>query len=151
LIGYLLDTNVISEVGRSRVDPAVINWINAQPENVLFLSVLSLGEGDLGLAKLNPADAERVRLSIKWQGIEERFEGRILPVSNAIVRRWGSLSGIIKKGGKAAPVIDTLLAATAIEHNLYLVTRNTDDVRLTGAALFNPWKENPANFPLTTT
>jgi toxin FitB len=150
LIGYLLDTNVISEVGKGRPDPAVLDWINGQPEEALFLSILSIGEGDRGLATLDPAHPQRARLAIKWQAIEERFQGRILPVSNEVVRRWGTLSGVIKKSGQAAPVIDTLLAATAIEHDLYLVTRNTDDVHLTGAALFNPWKENPANFPLST-
>lgn len=148
MIGYLLDTNVISEAGKSRPDPAVFAWINAQSDDTLFLSILSIGEGARGLAMLDPSHPERARLTIKWQAIEDRFEGRILPVSDEVVRRWGALSGVIKKSGNAAAVIDTLLAATALEHNLYLVTRNTADVHLTGAALFNPWTDNPANFPL---
>lgn len=148
MIGWLLDTNVISEVGKRRPSERVIAWLADQPEETLRLSILTLGEGDQGLAMLDADDAERARLSLKWQALEERFEGRILPVSDAIVRRWGSMAGIIRKSGRQASVIDTLLAATALEHDLYLVTRNTEDVQSTGAALFNPWKDNPANFLL---
>jgi hypothetical protein len=148
LIGWLLDTNVISEIGRRQPNPKVAAWVNAQPEESLFISVLSLGEGDKGLAKLDPENPERVRLTTKWQAIEERFEGRVLTVSDAIVRRWGAISGVMSRDGRPVPVIDTLLAATALEHDLYLVTRNTEDVAPTGAAIFNPWKDNAPNFPL---
>jgi hypothetical protein len=76
--------------------------------------------------------------------VELRFTGRTLSISDAVVRRWGRLSGTIQQTtGKAPPVVDTLLAATAIEHDLCLVTRNVRDVRDTGAALFNPWTDDP--------
>lgn len=84
----------------------------------------------------------------KWQAIEDRFAERILPVTDAIVRRWGAISGATQRAGMHAPVIDTILAATALEHNLYLVTRNAEDVQLSGASVFNPWIDNPHNFTL---
>jgi predicted nucleic acid-binding protein len=148
LIGWLLDTNVISEVIKRQPDERVVSWLADQPEETLYVSVLTLGEGDQGLAMLDPENQERARLALKWQGLEERFQGRILSLSDTIVRRWGSIAGVIRRKGRHASVIDTLLAATALEHNLYFVTRNTDDVLLCGAALFDPWKDNRANFPL---
>lgn len=81
--------------------------------------------------------------------MELRFSNRILSLDNTIVRRWGELSGRIKmQSGHAQPVIDTMLAATALEHELYLVTRNTKDFALSGAAIFDPWNDTPDRFPL---
>jgi hypothetical protein len=66
------------------------------------------------------------------------------------VRRWGVISGTAKRlTGRSPPVIDTLFAATALEHNLYLVTRNVGDVRTSGAQIFDPWNDDPIQFPLT--
>ena len=82
--------------------------------------------------------------------LEARFAGRILPVDDAVVLRWGEISGTVQRlTGRAPPVIDALLAATAIEWRLWLVTRNLRDVRGTGAALFDPWNDGPAAFVIT--
>ncbi len=82
-------------------------------------------------------------------GLIGRFGERLLPVSDAIVRRWGIVSGDVRRDtGHPPPVIDTLLAATALEHDLYLATRNFRDVRFSGAALFDPWEHDPALAPL---
>jgi toxin FitB len=148
LIGWLLDTNVLSEASKKQPDPRVVAWLQSQAEENLYLSILTIAEGDKGIAKLDQEDPKRAKFMVKWQALEDRFEGRILPLTNPVVRRWGSISGALEKTGKPAPVIDTMLAATALEHDLYLATRNTADVQGTGAALFNPWKDNPANFPL---
>ena len=73
----------------------------------------------------------------------------MLPVSDAVVLRWGAISGRVSRDtGHPPPVVDTLLAATALENDLYLVTRNIADVRHSGAALFNPWSDDPQAFPL---
>ncbi len=81
--------------------------------------------------------------------MKERFSGRILPISDSVVLRWGAISGQAKRvTGHSPSVIDTLLAATAIEHDLYLATRNTADVTNSGAAIFDPWKDDPGRFPL---
>jgi predicted nucleic acid-binding protein len=81
--------------------------------------------------------------------LETRFAGRVLSVSDQIVLRWGAISGEVKRlTGHSPSVIDTLLAATAIEHDLYLATSNVADVANSGASVFNPWKDDPKQFAI---
>ena len=144
--GFLLDTNVIAEISGKRADARVVKWLERQDESALFLSILTVGEYLKGAHNLAAEDARRSRLAADLTALEERFVRRILPVSDAVVRRWGMLSGEIKRStGKNASVIDTLLAATAIEHHLCLVTRNVRDVAATGAEIFNPWTHAPSS------
>lgn len=138
--GWLLDTNVIASLIAANGAPSVKAWASAQNEERLFISVLTLGEYDKGIAKLADHHPDRARYSAARDQLEGRFDGRVLPVSDAVVRRWGQLSGRMQREtGHPAPVIDTLLAATAIEHGLCFVTRNEKDVAKSGAHLFNPW------------
>lgn len=142
--GWLLDTNVISEMSGAKPDAKVAAWFAEQAEESLFLSILTLGEYAKGIENLPPGDPLRPRLQRSVRALEERFAGRILPVSDAIVLRWGALSGEIKRlHGHSPSVVDTLLAVTALEHNLYLATRNGKHVQHSGAAVFNPWKDAP--------
>jgi predicted nucleic acid-binding protein len=136
---YLLDTNVIKELVRLRPEPKVISWFQKTDENLFHLSVLTLGEIRKGVSII--PDAKR-RVNIEaWleKDLHNRFEGRILPISEAIADRWGALAGHALMKKKLLPVIDGLLAATAIHHNLTFVTRNTNDVAQTGVAVFNTW------------
>ena len=147
--GWLLDTNVIAEVSGAKPDPKVARWINSQPEPMLFLSILTLAEYRKGIEHLVPGDKLRPKLARAVAALEGRFAGRTLPVSNAIVLCWGAISGAVKRrSGHSPSVVDTLLAATAMEHNLYLATRNVAHVAHSGAAIFNPWKDDPRQFPL---
>jgi len=147
--GWLLDTNVVSEVAAARPDRRVERWINSQPEHTLFLSILSIAEYQKGIHNLPLGDKRRPRLQQALIVLEARFSGRVLSVSDPIALRWGAISGEVKRlTGHPPPVIDTLLAATAIEHTLYLATRNVADVVSSGAAVFNPWKDDPARLPL---
>jgi toxin FitB len=147
--GWLLDTNVIASLAAPTGAPSVKAWASAQDESRMFLSVLTLAEYDKGIHQLPDEDPRRVRYAANRDAIQARFSGRVLPVSDAVVRRWGALAGRIKRDtGHPPSVIDTLLAATAIEVQLFLVTRNTRDVRHTGAAVFNPWEDNAAEFQL---
>jgi len=147
--GWLLDTNVIAELSGSKPDSNVANWFGSQSERTLFLSILTFGEYEKGIAHLPPGEVRRPRLQRALIALQERFSGRVLPVSEAIVLRWGTISGEVKRlTGHSPSVIDTLLAATAIEHNLYLVTRNTSHVSNSGAAVFNPWIDDLRQFPL---
>ena len=147
MIGWLLDTNVIASLSAPTGAPSVKTWAAAQLEDRFFLSVIILAEYDKGIHQLAAVDPRRARHAANRDAIETRFGRRVLPLSDAIVRRWGMLAGRIKRDtGHPPPVIDTLLAATAIEQGLYLVTRNTKDVRHTGAAIFNPWEDDPAKF-----
>jgi toxin FitB len=150
LKGWLLDTNVIASLTSPVGAPTVKQWVAAQDEQTLFLSILSLAEYDKGIHQLPEGDPLRARYAANRDAIEARFGARILHVSNAVIRRWGAIAGRIKREtGHPPPVIDTLLAATALEANFYLVTRNTKDVIGTGAVVFNPWNDDPAAFELT--
>ncbi|MEO8726371.1 MAG: type II toxin-antitoxin system VapC family toxin [Acidobacteriaceae bacterium] len=141
--GFLLDTNVVAEISGKRADARVRQWFDAQDESTLFLSILTIGEYQKGIHNLPVGDPRRAPLAAAVAALEERFTRRILSVSDAIVRRWGVLSGEIKrKTGHAPSVIDTLLAATALERHLYLITRNVHDFKHTESQVFNPWKND---------
>jgi predicted nucleic acid-binding protein len=140
--GFLLDTNVISELLKPRPEPLVSAWIEATDESVLYLSVLTLGEIRRGISSL-PVSRRRTRLEA-WldKDLSARFEGRILAINQEVADRWGMLTALANKTGLALPVIDGLLAATALEHNLTLVTRDTGQIPTVGVAVFNPWLSN---------
>ncbi len=147
--GWLLDTNVVASLAAVAGAPSVKAWAASQDEARLFLSVLTLADYDQGIHRLPDGDPRRSRYAAGRDAIRARFAGRILPVSDAVVRRWGALSGRIRRDvGHPPSVVDTLLAATAIEAQLYLATRNTRDVQHAGAAVFNPWEDDAADFPL---
>jgi toxin FitB len=135
-MGYLLDTNVISETRKSRADSGVIAFLSAADAAGLFLSVLTLGELRKGVAAKRRTDSVAADQLGAWiDGIETTFADRVLPVDAATARRWGELSA-----GRSIPVIDTLIAATAISHGLTLVTRDARDVESTGVPLVDPWQ-----------
>jgi toxin FitB len=138
---FLLDTNVISELIKPKPEPKVTVWIDAIDEDLLFLSVLTLGEIRKGVVLL-PRSVRRTAMEA-WLSKELplRFSHRILSVDQEVADRWGHLSGMTGAKGAQVSVIDGLLAATAIQHNLTLVTRNTRDVGATGVSLFNPWTD----------
>jgi toxin FitB len=147
--GWLLDTNVIAEISGAKPDPQVRKWIRLQNESLLFLSILTLAEYDKGISHLPETDPRRPRLEADVAALAARFTDRVLPLTDATVRRWGTISGQVKRAtGHSPNVIDTLLAATAIENNLYFATRNIQDVIRSGAALFNPWRDDPSTFLL---
>ena len=150
MIGWLLDTNVISTIINPNGAPTVKAWVAAQDENRLFLSILTLGEYDKGIHNVPDDHLDRPRFIASRDGLAARFSGRTLSVGDAVVRRCGMISGTTKRlTGHSPPVIDTLFAATALEHDLYLVTRNVRDVRASGASIFDPWADDPARFPLS--
>lgn len=138
--GFLLDTNVIFELIKAEPNRNVVRWIEKSEETLLFLSVLTLGEIRSGIERLNPG-RRRGRLE-SWLAVDLRlrFQDRILTINDAIAERWGALPATGAKKGRPLPVIDGLLAATALHHNLMLVTRNDADVRATGVPTLDPWK-----------
>jgi predicted nucleic acid-binding protein len=140
--GFLLDTNVISELIKPKAAPRVTTWIDTTDEDLLFLSVLTLGEIRKGVVLL-PRGPRRTTLEA-WlsKDLPLRFSGRILNIDPEVADRWGHLSGLTSSRGANVAVIDGLLAASAIQHNLTLVTRNTKDVAATGVSLFNPWTDS---------
>ena len=122
--GFLLDTNCVSELVRIQPDPRVMEWMEATDEGMLYLSVLTLGEIRKGLAGL--AQGRRRTHLETWLEVElqARFSGRILPIDAPAADRWGQLAAHAKSRGTPLPIIDGLLAATALHYNLTVVTRN---------------------------
>ncbi|WOF45035.1 type II toxin-antitoxin system VapC family toxin [Sphingopyxis indica] len=148
--GWLLDTHIVSALANPNGAPSVKAWATAQPEHRMYLSVLTLAEYDKGIHNLEPDHPDRSRYVAARDALAERFSNRLLSIDDAIGYRWGAISGEVKRRtGQSPPVIDTLLTATAIEHDLFLVTRNVKDTRHSGAAIFNPWEDEPSRFPLT--
>lgn len=139
--GYLLDTNCISELIRSRPEPRVVEWLEATNEGALYLSVLTLGEIRKGVAAL-PHSKRRARLE-SWLEVElkGRFSSRILPVDEAVADRWGVLEAEAKRKGRPLGVVDGLLAATALHYNLTVVSRNASDFANAEVPILNPWQE----------
>jgi predicted nucleic acid-binding protein len=138
-VRYLLDTCVLSEVTRPRPEARVLTWLDVQDEMSLLLSVITLGEIQKGISKL-PTGRKRRQLQ-RWldQEIPRRFMGRIVAVDHEVAVRWGTLSGTAERQGRPLPVLDGLLAATALVAGCTLVTRNTPHVEATGVLLFDPW------------
>lgn len=136
--GFPLDTNIPSELIRSRPNPRVSIWVFAQLEESLFLSAVTVSELRRG-AVLLPLSKKRTGLE-RW--IEEdlllRFQGRILPVTVAIADRWGALDAQCKLKGTPLNTADGMIAATALEHDFIVVTRNVRDFAGTSVSVFNP-------------
>ena len=138
-IRYLLDTNFVSEARKPRPDPGVLAFIQSNDPNSAFISVLTLGELRKGVAakKLRDPDLNAATQLAAWvEGLEVGFADRILGIDLAVARLWGEWSA-----QRPRPVVDTLLAATAVVNNLILVTRNIRDVRDTPVKLHDPWTE----------
>jgi len=132
---YLIDTVILSEMRKRRRHPGVVRWLRGRAADTLFLSSVSVGEIERGIERQridNPVFAEA--LGAWFERTIELYADRILPVTTAIARRWGRLSGRIGHGGA-----DLLIAATALEHGLTVVTRNTRRFAPTGVAVEDPF------------
>lgn len=143
--GFLLDTNVVSELMRPRPNRRVAEWVTATPELLIHLSVITIGEVRKGIDLLSEDDPRRARLQT-WldRDLRVRFAGRLLTFDDAVAERWGQLEVAAKRRRLTLATLDAQLAATALHYSLTFVTRNTDHLRPTGVPLFNPWSDNPA-------
>jgi predicted nucleic acid-binding protein len=137
-VSYLLDTNVVSEVRKPNPNAGVAAWFNEADSADLYLSVLVVGEVRQGIERLRRRRARKqAALFERWLAVlKQAFADRLIPISANVAERWGRLNA-----AQPLPVIDGLLAATALEHDLTLVTRDTDTLAVSGARLLNPWRE----------
>jgi len=137
--GFLLDTNVVSDLRKPRPNRGLVAWIDASDENKLFLSVITMGEIRVGIEtqtnQKKRSDLETWLVS----SLMVRFEGRILPFDLGVAERWGRIEGRARSGSGKLPIVDSFIAATALHHDLTLVTNNESDFARTGAAIVNPW------------
>lgn len=138
-MSFLLDTNVVSEPTRRQPEPRVLDWFAAQPNEALFLSALTLGELRRGILLLDEGRKRRALLRWLEQEIEPGFGGRVVPVDARVMLAWAELQARAARSGRTLPVMDGLFAASALAHDLTLVTRNTADFAATGVKLLNPW------------
>ena len=135
-MSYLLDTNVISELARPKPAKAVLTWFENIPSEALHISVLTLGEICKGVEHMpEGARREKLRLWLEHE-LADWFGARVLPVDIPVADRWGRLLALM---GRPVPTIDSLLAATALHHELRLVTRNQKDFDYPGLEVINPW------------
>jgi predicted nucleic acid-binding protein len=132
---YLLDTNILSETRRKRADERVLAFLANATPTALYLSCLSLGELKKGVALKMKSDPSAARAIEGWvDGLETNFADRILAVDTASAKLWGEWSA-----QRPRPVVDTLLAATAVVHELVFVTRNESDIQDLPVKVLNPW------------
>jgi predicted nucleic acid-binding protein len=138
--GFLLDTNIPSEFRNPRPEPRVTQWLDSVDEDLVFISVVTLGELRKGCELLD-AGKRRTELE-RWLEVEvkEWFAGRILPVTDAIAERWGRVEAKRQRLGLPLNIADGQIAATALEYDLTLVTRNVDDFRELDLQIHNPWQ-----------
>ena len=139
-MSYLIDTNVLSELRRKQPDSHVVAWFAGRVTQSLFLSVLTLGEIRKGIERLDELQTGAARRQSLRDWLEQElptfFVGRVLSVDAAVADRWGHMQSL---AGRPLPAVDSLLAATALQHNLTLVTRNVKDFADMGVDIFNPW------------
>lgn len=132
---YLLDTMVLSELRKRQRDPRLVSWLQGIRQIDLYLSVVTIGEIEKGIAKQQRHDAAFAGRLASWlDGVIRHYGSRILPVDLNVARRWGCLADAHGHAG-----IDLLIAATALEHGLAVVTRNIRHFTGTGAPLLNPF------------
>ncbi len=140
---YLLDTCTLSEFVSAKPNARVIAWLDQQEESSLYAAAVSIGELKRGAARL--AEGKRKTFLQKWlvDSVINRFGERVLPTSMEVWLRWGEMFARLDKLGKPMPAIDALIAATALQHQLTVVTRNTRDMEASGVPLLNPWEAQP--------
>ena len=140
-MSWLLDTCVVSELSKPTPHSAVHAWIEKRREEDIYLSVLTLGELLKGLGKLAPSHRRTQLETWVKNDLVTRFQGRLLPVDEGVAARWGAILGASESRGRPLPVIDALIAATALQRDLVVVTRNVADLEACGARCWDPWQQ----------
>lgn len=139
-MNYLLDTCVLSEFTRRKPDERVIRWMDSIDEEKLFISVITVGEIQRRVERLPESRRKTGLLTWMNNGLIERFGQRILPLDTPTMFLWGSLTARLESSGRPLRVMDSLIAATALQHNLILATRNLTDFSPCGVQITNPWE-----------
>ena len=133
---YLVDANVLSEPTKKSADSRVVAWLNANESNLIVDSII-IGELRIGILALPPG-RKRDRLEQWFETVVETIH--CIPWDAMISRRWAALVVELKRKGEIVPLLDGMIAATALEHDLIVATRNTRDFQKTGVKTFNPFE-----------
>ena len=137
-MSYLLDTCVVSELSRPRPDPGVVAWMSEADVICLHLSAITIGELRHGALRL-PVGKRRTSLSIWSEKLRQSFSGRVLPLDESAALRWAEIAARAEQAGRPGSLADGLIAATALDRGLTLVTRNVTDFEPFGISILNPW------------
>lgn len=137
-MSYLLDTCVVSELSRPRPNPGVVAWMSEVDVASLRLSAITMGEVRRGTLRL-PAGKRRTSLSDWSERLRRSFSGRVLPIDEPVALRWAEIAARAEQSGRPGSFADGLIAATALDRGLTLVTRNVADFEPFGVSLLNPW------------
>lgn len=137
---YLLDTNVVSEFRKPQPNAALIAWVAQVNPATAYLSVITIGELQKGIARL--VDESRRTTLQTWleEDLLVRFSNQIVTLDTDVLLVWGRLLAQLEKIGRTMPVMDSLIAATALHGGFVLVTRNTADFAASGVQMLNPWQ-----------
>ena len=138
-MNYLFDTNVLSELTAKNPDASVVAWVEKIDQENIFLSVVAIGELKKGIEKLPGSRKKKDLISWLENDLLVRFGERIIPLDLPVMLVWGTMVAELEKAGTPLPAIDSLLAASASQRGLTLVTRNTKDFEPAGIPLINPW------------
>lgn len=139
-MSYLLDTCVISEFVSTQPTEKVVKWLAELDPETVYLSAVTLGEIQKGIEKLPASKRKEALRTWLKDDLLVRFHDRVLPLETGEMLTWGTLISKAEANGRPMPLIDSLIAATALHHDLVVVTRDQDDFAPSGARLFNPWE-----------
>jgi toxin FitB len=139
-MNYLVDTNVISELIARPPNPKVVAWIDRLDPGTVYLSVITVGEIRKGIEKLQASKRKDTLKDWLDTDLLIRFQGRIVEISVETMLLWGQLVARLEREGKPMGAIDSLIAASALQRQYVLATRNEDDFQNTGVTVINPWK-----------
>jgi len=139
-MNYLLDTCVISEFAARQPTEKVVSWLSTLDTETVFLSVVTLGEIQKGIEKLPASKRKEALRTWLKDDLLVRFHDRLLPLESGEMLTWGTLISKVEAKGAPMPLIDSLIAATALHHDLVVVTRDVDDFAPSGVRLLNPWE-----------
>ena len=139
-MSFILDTGALSELTRPAPDRKVAAWFDAQDPGALYLSVLTVGEIEKGIAALR-AGRKKTALASWLATLCSTYAERILPIDATVATIWGRVTALVERRGRLLGVVDDLIAATALHHGCTVVTRNVADFAGTGVPVFDVWKD----------
>jgi predicted nucleic acid-binding protein len=139
-MNFLLDTCALSELIKKTPNANFLKWISSRPKDALFISAITIAELWQGVVNL-PASAKKDKITRWFLELKNEYGGHVLNVDSTVAEKYGELQGLALRHGKPIPVLDCLIAATALSNHLILVTRNVKDFSCAEVKLFNPWNQ----------